>query len=542
MSDPIYGLSPDNPNANPPNSSNSGNGNSPAQSSGSPVQGTPNESPENAPGSPSSGSQANGQPGTTQQQGTQPAPTFMNGSIPGTEGPMIQNGTAPNNFAAPMAGLFQQAGYPDAAASLASAVYMPFGLSMFNVNPFQIAPAGFVAFTGAATYATNVDYASSNPTPGVFYTISPSAGYSTFDQYGFLSAFAGASLYEYTSGNLPSYLQENGSLSAGTYLGNRVYVGVREMVLRGSDLTQTGTPIGFLNGVSPYLYNILEGEIGIALTPKITFIQTANDFYFDGTSLNAGISNIQSLGETLNYRGMRNYLTGTYSYSQGSFSIFPNFISHGGSALATHSLSETTQLGAGGNYTIYSYAGGSSLSFTKGAAYGQFSHKFTPEFSASFQGGWNEIEFQDGELFQDPLININFQYVSGKGSLGINAGEFMINETNYGVELGPANVMEALAYLYYSMSPKTYLAVSGGITNYEFFKAPTFSNNFFQTLTPNGSYSAQYISQRDGVYWRARKWLLTGLAYQLIDFSTNVPQETVLDNEFIASVTLMFPF
>ena len=118
----------------------------------------------------------------------------------------------------------------------------------------------------------------------------------------------------------------------------------------------------------------------------------------------------------------------------------------------------------------------------------------------------------------------------------------MINEMNYGVELGPADVKQALGYLYYMFSPKTYTVVSGGVTKYTFLNAAGFSNNFFSTLQTNVGYSAQYNTQMDGVFYRARKWLLTGLMYRFIDFSSTLPQETVIDNEFIASVSFQLPF
>ena len=543
MADPLYGVAPLNPNDNPSATEN-GNVTPPPPGSPNAPTGPPMPSPVMPQGTQTNPSTpTNGQPGLNQPENSGTPPTFMNGSLPGTQGPMIQNGISPGSNAAPMMDMFQQSGYPALAAPLAAAVYQPFGLNMYQLNPFQVTPMGFFSLTGSAAYATNIDYSSSNPKPGVFYTLSPALGYSTFDQYGFLSAIAEASLYEYTSGNVPSYLDEIGSLSAGTYLGSRVFVGVRDMVVRGSDILQSGgTPLGFLNGINPYIYNIAEAEVGIALTPKITFIQSANDFYYDASSFGAGNSNIQTLGETLNYLAPRYFLTGTYSYSRGNFSIYPDFISNSASGLATHSLSKTTQIGLGGSYAAYNYTGGSSLSFTKGSWYGQFSHQFNSSLSASLQGGWNFTQFGNGQLFQDPLVDLNIEYLLGSASFGINAGEYMINEMNYGVELGPADVLSAMTYFTYKLSPKVHMVVSGGITDYSFFKPGDFSNNFFSTLKSNTGYSAQYISQQDGIFYRVRKWLLTGLMYQLIDFSTNIPQETVIDNEFIATVSFQYRF
>lgn len=91
-----------------------------------------------------------------------------------------------------------------------------------------------------------------------------------------------------------------------------------------------------------------DAEVGFALTPKVTFVQSASDMYFDDSGFGAGIYNIQSLMDTLNYKDALNFLSLSYIYQQGIISLFPGFISDGLMGSAMRMVSPTTSFGVGG--------------------------------------------------------------------------------------------------------------------------------------------------------------------------------------------------
>ncbi|MHB1730482.1 MAG: hypothetical protein ACYCVG_05900 [Leptospirillum sp.] len=543
--DPIYPLQPGPPGTQGP--INPGGGLMP-QSPSFPQNGVPGTAPNpsQVPG------QTPGVPGagTTTGQGTQPqpvspsdAPTFMNNSMPNSVNPLNPTATSPGSFSSPLINNYIQNGVPAMAAPLMATVYQPFGLTLLQPNPYQVTPQGYFSLTATGEYDTNVTFSSTNPTPGEIYTISPALAYSTFDDYGYLSAFGSASYNQYNEGsNISPYVDEMGGVSAGSYLGNRIFVGVTDFVVRGDTPQNIGSPLTFLNGVDPYLSNTAGAEVGIALTPRITFVQTASDFYFDGTAFGAGIDNIQSLMETLNFNEGRTFLSGTYIYSQGIFSLFPGFISNGVMGSANRVISRQTSIGVGGNYTAYEYQGDPLANFIMYSEYGTVSHQFTRRLSGSAQGGMNAVAFPNGQTFQSPLIDLGLTYSMPQMSVGINVGEYMENMTNYGIELGPEKIKSALGFLYRQLGSKTFLTSSIGYTQYTFLEAAQVSNSYFQTLQPTQNYTGTDIIQTDMITWKVRPWLTTGIMYNLIDFYSNIQTTSVIDNQFIALVSLTMPF
>ncbi|MEC4682990.1 MAG: hypothetical protein VST70_04840 [Nitrospirota bacterium] len=514
----------------------------------------PLQNEPNAPGSPfGSPGQPGGQPGQPGQAGqngqggqsAQPvseAPTFMNGALPNTQNPFLPTGISPGTFTAPLTSLFELQGVPALAAPLMGQVYRPFGLSLYQPNPFQIVPQGYASLTGTFETDTNINYSPTSAETGSFYSITPAVAYSTFDDYGYLSVLANASYVSYDTGNIPSYLSEMGGISAGTYVGNRVFVGIQDLAMRGEMPQNTGSPIGFLTGVDPYFTNMGGAEAGFALTPKISFVETAMDQYFDMTAYGAGIMNIQSLTQALNYIDKTSMLSASYTYSQGLFSLYPSFISNTVAGTAMHSLTPTTSTGVGGSETYYMMQGDPLLNFYMITGYGLINHTFTHSLTASVQGGYNVVRFENGQSYPGPLLDLNVTYTSGPLSLTFNAGWFEENMMSYGVEMGPEDVKQALAYLHYRITPKTSFMISGGYINASFFNAPAFSNNFFQTLQPTQNYYMDSIVQTDGVFWSPNKWLTTSLEYNLVSYTTNLPSETIVDNQFIAMVSVYFPF
>lgn len=539
--------SPNSPGFNGPNNGVSGSG-----SSGPEIQpnvngqqpgmnGQPNGLPFN-----SSNPNASGQPASG-------APTFMNNAMPNSSNPFLPNNVSPGLLSGALENAYIQDGVPQLAAPLMSAVYRPYGLTFFQPDPFQVTPQGVVSLTGTFETDTNINFSTTNPEVGSLYTITPSVYYSNFDDYGYVGLLASASYVQYDTGNIPSYLDETGGISAGTYLGSRVFVGAQDLFLNGSTPQMNGTPMAFLNGIDPYYDNMANAEIGIALTPKITFVQAASDMYFDDSSFGAGIMNIQSLMDTLNYTDSLNFLSLSYIYQQGFFSLFPGFDSNGLSATAMRKVGKTTSLGIGGNASYYLYQQSAvpsnffvpttnSPNFYMYSYYGMFNRFLTRSLSVSIEGGWNAITFYGGETFQSPLIDLNLSYTGPKLGLGINVGEYMVNMSSYGIEMGPEKIKSALGYLSYVLSPKTSFFSASGYTYYDFLNPYNYANNFFQNLQPNLSYNGSYFIQTDGVYYRPYTWLMTGLTYSLIDFATNIPTETVIDNQFIAMVTFMWNF
>jgi len=520
----------------------------PAQSPASPAPYNPLEGVPNAPGAPLVGPGQNGQAGQNGQGGSssQPvsdAPTFMNGSLPNTQNPFLPTGVSPGTFTAPLTSLYELQGVPDLAAPLMGQVYRPFGMTLYQPNPFQVAPQGYASLSGTFETDTNIQYSPSNPQVGSFYTVTPAVVYSTLDDYGYLSAMASAAYVQYDTGNIPSYLSETGGLSGGTYLGNRIFVGLSDFANRGEMPEASGSPINFLTGIDPYFANTAGGEVGFALTPKVTFVETAMDYYFDGTSFGAGIMNIQSLGESLNYIDKTTMLSATYTYSQGLFTFYPDFISNGVSGMAMHFLTPTTSAGVGGNYSYYEMNGLPLLNFDMVTAFGLINHIFNHHLTGSIEGGYNVTTFATGQSYPGPLLDLNLVYNSGPLSLALNAGWFEENQMAFGVDAGPEDVKQAIASLYYQISPRTFFTVSGGYGIYRFFNAPGFANNFFsQTLQTSQVYSDNSIMQTDGIFWKPNTWLMTGLEYNLVDFTTNLPNETIIDNQFIAMVSIYFPF
>jgi hypothetical protein len=485
-----------------------------------------------------------GQDGQGNQSG-QPvnnAPTFMNGALPNTQNPFLPTGISPGTITSPLTNMFELQGVPALAAPLMGQVYRPFGLSMYQPNPFQVVPQGYASLSGSFETDTNINYSPTNPQVGSLFTITPAIDYSNFDDYGYLSAMASASYTQYDTGNIPPYLSEMGGVSAGTYLGNRFFVGVEDFLTRGEMPESSGSPLQFLNGIDPFFENTMGAEAGFELTPKISFVETALDMYFDGTAFGAGITNVQSLSETMNYIDKTTMLSSTYTYSDGMFSFFPSFISNGVSGTAMHSFTPSTSAGVGGNYTYYMMQGQPLLNFDMITGYGLITHKFNRNVTGSIQGGVNDIIFANGQSYLGPLLDGNITYISGRISLALNAGWFEEDQISFGVPMGPEDVKQVIASLSYMMSPRTTFVASGGYAIYSFLNAPGFSNNYFKTLQSNQSYEANSIMQTDGVFWRPNNWLMTSLDYNLVDFSTNIPNETIIDNQFIAMVSVYFPF
>ncbi|MHB1286444.1 MAG: hypothetical protein ACYCYP_07780 [Leptospirales bacterium] len=466
----------------------------------------------------------------------------MNNAMPNSSNPFLPNNVSPGTLSGPLENAYIQNGVPQLAAPLMSAIYRPFGLTFFQPDPFQVTPKGMVSLSGSVETDTNINYSPTQPEVGSFFTITPAIYYSNFDDYGYLSLFASASYDQYINVNIPSYLDEMGGISAGTYLGSRVFVGAQDFVLSGFTPQMGGTPLGFFNGINPYYENMGDAEVGLALTPKITFVQGASDMYFDDSGYGAGIMNIQSVNDTLNYQDKQNFLSGTYTYQQGFFSMFPGFISNGIMGTAMRMVSPRTSLGVGGSDSYYLYQGSPAFNFLMYSYYGIFTHSLTRSISFSGEGGWNVVSFYNGQNFQAPLVDLNLGYTGPKLALGVNVGEYMQNMNSYGIEMGPMDTKSALGYLTYKIGPKTSFYASAGYTYYQFLNAYNYANNFFQTLQPNVSYQGTYFDQSDGFFYTPYSWLMTSFNYNLINFTTNIPNETIVDNQFIVMVSFMLPF
>lgn len=499
------------------------------------------------------------QAGTSNQgQPTSNAPTFMNNAMPNSSNPFLPNNVSPGLLSGPLENAYLQEGVPQLAAPMMSAVYRPFGLTYFQPNPFQVTPQGNISVSGMVGEESNIGFAPSQTGPnqpnwGYFYDITPAVYYSNFDDYGYISLLADASYYAYGPGNIPPYMDEMGGISAGTYLGTRVFVGAQDLGFIGFTPGMSGVPLAFFTGINPYYGNMSDAEVGIALTPKVTFVQGASDMYFDDSGYGAGIMNIQSLTESMNYLDKLDSLNLSYVYQQGIFSLFPGFLSNGIMGTAMHKISPTTSLGVTASAADYLYAASStpanffapttsSSNFNMYSYSGIFTRQMTPSLSVSFEGGWNEIDFYGGQNFQAPMIDVNLSYGGPKLGLGLNAGEFMENMTSYGIEMGPEKIKQVIGYLNYSFSPKTSFFSSAGYTIYDFLSPYNYSNNFFQTLQPNQSYSGTFLDLTDGVSYQAETWLSTSLMYNLMDFSTNIPNTTVVDSMFLAIFTFTWNF
>ncbi|MHB8368084.1 MAG: hypothetical protein ACYDBP_00155 [Leptospirales bacterium] len=552
---PFYGPSvPDAPGGSqgdqgsPASPGNPGSPGSPGQGGGG-IPGQPGPGPYNplsngqeGPGNPQPGTgtpSGNGQGGSPEST----APTFMNGTVPNTKAPFATPGISPGTFTAPITSLYELQGVPALAAPLMGQVFRPFGMSLYQPDAFQVVPQGLVSLTGTLETDTNIDFSSTNPQVGSLYTITPAVAYSTLSDYGYFSGLASVSYDQYVAGPpISSYLDELGGLDAGTYLGNRIFVGVMDFALRGNSPDLSGAPVQFLNGIEPIFTNTLGGEVGLALTPQITFVETALDYYFDGTAFGAGISNLESLSETLEYVDRTNMLTASYTYTLGTFSLYPDFISYGVAGSAMHSLSPSASIGALGGYTEYIMQGDPLLDFTMINGAGTLNYTFTPLVSAALEGGYNVVTFATGQSYPGPLLDATLSYMTPRLSVILNAGWFEENQMTYGIEMGPVDIKQVMATLRYVLSQKTYFIASGAYTDYSFFQAPSFSNSFFKILQAGQNYTGSSVTESDGVFWTPKPWITTGLEYNFISFTSNIPIESVVDNQFIALVSLNFPF
>lgn len=513
---------------------------------------SPNLSQPNNPGSSVNPNGPNSNT-NTQSQPLSNAPTFMNNVMPNSSNPFLPNNISPGLLSGPLENAYLQDGVPQLAAPMMAAVYRPFGLTFFQPNPFQVTPQGEVSLSGMFGEMSNANYSPSQPEWSSFFDITPAIYYSNFDDYGYISLLASASYYQYNAGNIPAYMDEMAGISAGTYLGDRVFVGAQDMGFVGFTPGMTGAPLAFLTGNNPYYGNMSDAEVGVALTPKITFVQGASDMYFDMSGYGAGLMNIQSLMDTLNYMDKLDFLSVSYIYQQGIFSLFPGFISNGLTGSAMRQLSPTTSLGLGASVSYYLYDQSavpqnffnpnvSSPNFYMDSYYGLLTHQLSRSMSVSFEGGWNTISFFNGETFQAPLLDLNIAYTGPKLGLGINVGEYMENMTSYGVEMGPEKTKNALGYLTYTISPKTSFFSAAGYSVFDFLNPYSYSNSFFQTLQPNLSYSGTFLYLTDGISYNPASWVNTSLIYNLDSFSTNVPNGTITQSIFLATVTFIWGF
>ncbi len=480
--------------------------------------------------------------GETSGQSASGAPTFMNGSMPNTTNPFLPSNISPGSVEAPLINSFLQDGVPQLAASMMSVVYQPFGMTILNPNPFQVTPQGNFSLTAMFSQNTNVNFSSNQPQQGAYYEIMPALSYSNFDDYGYISLLASASYYGFDTGNIAPYTDEALGLNTGTYLGNRVFVGVEDMGTYGSTPQMNGSPFGFFTGIQPYFYNISGGEVGIALTPKITFVESATDLYLDDISYGAGDMNLQSLTSTVNYQDGVNFLSFSYIYSQGLFSDFPPFVSDGITGTAMRAISKTTSLGIGGNASEYLFSQGTADDFLMYSYYGLITHYFNEQLSASFEGGLNVTQFGNGLSFPGPLLDLNVNYTGARGNLGLNIGDYEENMNSYGVEMGPEKTESVMGTFNYRLTPKTSYTAMAGYGQYQFINAFPYANNFFGTLQPNNSYNGTYIDITTGFNYVPTTWLTTGIYYNLMEFSSDIPNTTVVDNAVMAMFTFNVPF
>lgn len=516
-----------------------------------PQGGTGSPAPASGPTSGTPGSGGTAASGGSSQAPSD-APTFMDSSMPNSANPFLPSVVSPGSLSGPLENAYLQNGVPQLAAPLMSAVYRPFGLTFFQPNPSQVIPQGSVSVTGSIEHDTNIDFSPNQPQPGELYSITPAVMYSNFDDYGYIQLLANASYYGYDTGNVPAYLDETAGISAGTYLGTRLFVGAQDLYTNGSTPQLTGQPMAFFNGINSYWDNLADAEVGIALTPLVTFVQSASDMYFDDANYGAGIMNLQTLMDTLNYQDKTDFLSASYLYQQGIFSLFPGFDSNGVMGTAMRSLTPQTSIGVGGSLYYYFYQNQPLLNFMMYSYYGILTHHFTRTLFMSAMGGWNATVFQNGQSFPGPLWDVNLGYNGPRLTLGLNGGQFVQNYNSYGIELGPESTTTALGYLTYILGAKTSFYASAGYTYYSFQAAQNFSNNFFPGIQPtffspqanaaSASYNGTYINQTDELFYKPYPWLMTSLTYNLIEFTTNLPNSTVMDNQFIAMVTFFWNF
>lgn len=522
------------------------NPNGPAQTT------NPNNSPSAAPSS-------NGNAPTVTPP-VSSAPTFMNGILPGTGNAFNnQEGMVPTGFGGAFMSNMIDQGIPAEAAPLLSAVFSPFGMRLIQPNPFMVTPQGLVAFTGSEEFDTNLNDSSNNPEMGFRRELSPSAAYTTFNDTSYISALYSPSWVTYDKADISSELNQLADLQAGSYLGQHVFAGVTDSFMR-TDLPTSGSTLGLLNGRNPFYINTLNAELALAITPTITLVTNASDFYFqssggavvnpDGTISTIGgsligFSNVQTLGEDAWYRDGVNALTLSYDYSQGFYSIFPGFHSSTYGLTATRAISPILNLGVKGSYAPYDY-GSQTLNFNQ--YNGAFTISDVPNtYSAySLEVGWNGIQFESGQSFQSPLFDVNAMYSGAVWMVDFNAGQYLRQSFAEGIAMGPLQADSAELFFLYNITPLVYFVSEGSVGVYNYLEGV----NFLQgtslltgtSLTPGSSLVSHFIMESDGLFWRARQWLLTGFEYTLENTDSNIPGVGFINNRFIALVSLQYWF
>ena len=160
--------------------------------------------------------------------------------------------------------------------------------------------------------------------------------------------------------------------------------------------------------------------------------------------------------------------------------------------------------------------------------------------------GYNVVQFTStGQSYPGPLLDANISYTSGHFSMTANAGWFEMDNVSYGIQTGPETVKQAILAMSYQITPRTTFSTSGGYSVAQIFNVPGFSNNYFQTPqtgTASQSFNYESLNISNDLSWRPNNWLMTSLIYNIIDFSSNLPNETITDNQFIAMVSIYFPF
>lgn len=520
---------------------------------GSPGIGNPNGTPP----PPSQSGSVGSQPPAPQV----PAPpTFMNGILPGSGNSLNnQEGMVPAGFGGALMTNMINQGVPAEAAPLLSSVFSPFGMRLIQPNPFMVTPQGLLAFTGSEEFDTNLNDSSNNPEIGFRRDLAPSAAYTTFDDTGYLSGLYSPSWVTYDKANIQSEFNQIADLQAGSYLGQHVFAGVSDSFIR-TDTPTSGTSLGLLNGRNAFMINTLNAELAFSITPTITLVTNASDFYFDssgGATVNPdgtistlggsliGFSNVQTLGEDIWYRNDVNALTLSYDYTQGFYSLFPGFHSSTYGLNGTRSISPVVTIGIKGSYSPYDY-GSQTLNFNQYS--GAFTISDIPNtYSAySLEAGWNGVQFQSGQTFQSPLVDLNVMYSGAVWMVDFNAGQYLRQSFAEGIAMGPLQADSAELFFLYNFTPLVYFVSEGSFGVYDYLEGV----NFLQgssllagtNFTPGSNFVSHFIMQSDGLFWRARQWLLTGFEYTLENTDSNIPGVGFINNRFIALVSLQYWF
>lgn len=502
-------------------------------------------------------------PGTNQPPSpplVQPPPTFMNGILPGSGNSLNnQEGMVPTGFGGAFMTNMINEGIPAQAAPLLSSVFSPFGMRLIQPNPFMVTPQGLLAFTGYEEFDTNLNDSSQNPEMGFRRDLAPSAAYTTFDDTGYISALYSPSWVTYDKANISNEFNQIADLQAGSYIGQHIFTGVSDSFIR-TDTPTSGTSLGLINGRNPFMINTLNAELAFSITPTITLVTNASDFYFDssgGTSLNPdgtipttsgsliGFSNIETLGEDIWYRNDVDALTLSYSYSNGFYSIFPGFHSSTYGINGTRSISPTVALGVKGNDSAYDY-GSQTLNFNQYS--GAFTISDTPNTYSSYslELGWNGIQFESGQSFQSPLIDLNAMYSGSSWMVNLNVGQYLRQSFAEGIAMGPLQADSAEIFFLYNITPLVYFVSEGSIGIYDYLEGVNFLKGTSllsgTQLTPGSNFVSHSIMNSDGLFWRARQWLLTGFEYTLENMGSNIPGVGFINNRFIALVSLQYWF